>query len=53
VQDLIQEAHGALVLGVLEEVLGGVDLDYAALVHREVEVLENLEVAEVLVDPAC
>src|SRR5918994_4971166 len=34
-QDLIQEALGALVLGVLEEVLGGTDLHDATLVHED------------------
>src|SRR3712207_3855681 len=34
-QDLVEETLGALVLGVLEEVLGGADLDYAALVHED------------------
>src|SRR5918995_4867367 len=34
-QDLIQEALGTLVLGVLEEVLGGTDLHEAPLVHED------------------
>src|SRR5215203_3265172 len=34
-QDLIQEAFGALVMGVLEEVLGGTDLHEATLVHED------------------
>src|ERR671921_636430 len=34
-EDLIQEALGALVLGVLEEVLGGTDLHDASLVHED------------------
>jgi hypothetical protein len=51
VQDLVEETLGALVPGILEEVFRGADLDYAALVHRKVDVLEDLKVAEVLVDP--
>jgi hypothetical protein len=35
VHDLIEEAFGPLVLGVLEEVLGCADLDYAPLVHKD------------------
>src|SRR3712207_9348779 len=35
VKNLIQEALGALVLGVLEEVLGSADLHDAALVHKD------------------
>src|SRR3712207_8153589 len=34
-QDPVEETLGALVLGILEEVLGGADLDYAALVHED------------------
>jgi hypothetical protein len=49
VQDLVEETLGALVPGILEEVFKGADLDYAALVHRKVDVLEDLKVAEVLV----
>jgi len=51
VQDLVEETLGALVPGILEEVFRGADLDYATLVHRKVDVLEDLKVAEVLVDP--
>jgi len=35
VKDLVEEAFGALVLGLLEEVLGGADLDYPALLDDE------------------
>jgi hypothetical protein len=50
-QDLVEEAFGALVLGILEEVLGCADLDYAALVHGEIDVLEDLGVPEEPVHP--
>jgi hypothetical protein len=52
VQDLVEETLGGLDPGILEEVFRGADLDYAALVHRKVDVLEDLKAAEVLVDPA-
>ena len=51
VQNLLQEAPGALVLGFWKKVFGGTDLDYAALVYGELDVLEDLKVPEELVDP--